>query len=77
MLVVAFATLFVASVARVIPALSLIPLVAGPDAIRLTRAVRLSNGAVSLNEAWSRGVRLHTQFGVLLVVSLVLARLLV
>lgn len=76
MLVVAFATLLVASIAHVIPALSLIPLVAGPDAIRLARAVRTSSGAAGLNEAWAGGVRLHTQFGVLLVVSLILARVL-
>lgn len=76
MLVVAYLALAAAPLLGHLPVLALIPLVTAPEAIRLARAARTSTDPRSLNVAWFRGVQLHTRFGMLLVSSLILARLL-
>jgi 1,4-dihydroxy-2-naphthoate octaprenyltransferase len=54
----------------------LLVLVTVPPAIRQVRLVWREREFAALNRAWFGGVRLHTQFAVLLIAGLVAARLL-
>jgi 1,4-dihydroxy-2-naphthoate polyprenyltransferase len=76
MVAVAYVTIVLAALLHVVPLLTTIVLMTLPAAVRLARAAWTSPDSANLNAAWFMGVRLHTQFGVLLVLALVLARFL-
>jgi 1,4-dihydroxy-2-naphthoate polyprenyltransferase len=73
---IAYMTLVAAALLHAVPMLTLIVLMTLPNAFRLVRSAQTSTDPASLNATWFMGVRLHTQFGVLLVVALVLSRFL-
>jgi len=73
---VAYIALIAAALLHLVPVLTLIVLMTLPNAFRLVQTARTSPDPASMNAVWFLGVRLHTQFGVLLILALVLARVL-
>ena len=66
----AFAVVIAAVAARIFPWPALLIALALPQAIQQVRAVLRETEAKQLHLVWLSGVKLHMQFGVLLIVGL-------
>lgn len=71
----AFATIAIAVATRALPVAVVVTVLSAPLALRLVRRVFAERDPARLNEAWFRGVHLHTAFGVLLIAALVASAL--
>jgi 1,4-dihydroxy-2-naphthoate polyprenyltransferase len=76
MLVLAWVAIVLGAIVQALPWPTLAVLVTTPSAIRLAREVRRERGAEQLNAAWFHGVKLHSQFGIVLIAALLLSSLL-
>jgi 1,4-dihydroxy-2-naphthoate polyprenyltransferase len=66
----AFGAVVAAVIAGLLPWLALLTLAAVPQAVAQVRTALRETDAKQLHEVWLRGVKLHMQFGVLLIVGL-------
>lgn len=74
--ITAYLLIVVGAIAQLLPWTVLAVLVTIPGAVMQSRLVIRERDPVVLNDAWFLGVKLHTQFGVLLIVALLIARVL-
>ncbi|HTS49047.1 MAG TPA: 1,4-dihydroxy-2-naphthoate octaprenyltransferase [Bryobacteraceae bacterium] len=70
---VAFAVVIVAVLARILPWPALLIVLAVPQAVGQVRSVLRETEPKQLHQVWLRGVKLHMQFGLLLIAGLLLS----
>ena len=72
----AYASILIAVAAGWLPWLALIVLASVPRALGQIKLIYRGDSRDTLHEAWLRGVKLHSEFGILLVAGMVMAGLL-
>lgn len=76
MIALGYLSVVLAAALLILPWPALLVLLTVPRSVLLFRTVYRSRDPEELNQAWFRGVQLHTEFGVLLIAGLALAALL-